>query len=288
MDALNGIVTTIFNYLLMPLEFFGAEVAMIVMGGVFGVLALVVFKYISNQKGIKGAKDKIKGHMIAIRLYQDDLAVVCVSVGKVLLRNFQYVGLNFAPFIPLAIPFVFVIAQMVVRYSFDPLPVIAVEDAREMLAGQGTELRIEFKEDQKRRAGELEVILPDGLLALSPLVRIGVAGVAFQEIVATTPGEHTVELRFPDGTSYTKSIFAGDEAPRMMQPERVSGMLTASLWPAEDSFPSASPIEHIAFVYPERDCGWLPLSGPLGVMTWFVVASMLFAFAVIKPLGVQI
>jgi hypothetical protein len=288
MDALNGIVTKIFDLILTPLETMGREVAMIVMGGIFGILALIVFKHISSQKGIKAAKDKIKGHMIAIRIYQNDLAVVGSSVGKVLLRNVQYVGLNFAPFIPLAIPFVFVIAQMVVRYSFDPLPVVAVEDVDEMLAGQGTELRIEFKGDQKKRASELEVVLPEGLVATSPLVRVGAAGLAFIEFVATAPGEHVVELRFPDGTSYEKTIVAGEVPTRTMQPERVSGMLSAALWPAEDSFDSASPIAHLAFAYPERDCGWLPMSGPIGIMTWFVVASMLFAFAVIKPLGVQI
>jgi hypothetical protein len=288
MDATNGIFTKLFDLILTPLELMGREVAMIVVGGVFGVLALLVFKHISSQQGIKAAKDKIKGHMIAIRLYQDDLAVVGASIVKVLLRNLQYVSLNFAPFLPLAIPFVFVIAQMVVRYSFDPLPVIQVEDARELLAGQGSELRIEFKDDAKGRAGELEVVLPEGLMATSPLVRIASAGVAFQEFVAIAPGQHEVQLRFPDGTSYTKLVVAGADAPRMMQPERVSGMFDAALWPAEATFGADCPIAHVAFAYPERDCGWLPLSGPLGVMTWFVVASMVIAFAVIKPLGVQI
>lgn len=288
MDAINGLVTQLFDLLLIPFEAMGREVSMIAVGGIFGVLALVVFKHISSQKGIKAAKDKIKGHMIAIRLYQDDLVVVGTSIVKVLLRNLQYVALNFGPFLPLAIPFVFVIAQMVTRYSFEPLPVVAVEDVDGMLAGQGTELRIEFKEGSKGRAGELEVILPEGLVAASPLVRSAGAGVAFQEIVAVAPGQHEVELRFPDGTSYTKMVVAGDEAPRLMQPERVAGAFSAALWPAEPSFDEESPLSHVAFVYPERDCGWLPLSGPLGVMTWFVVASMVFAFAAIKPLGVQI
>ncbi|MCB9914641.1 MAG: hypothetical protein H6828_05760 [Planctomycetes bacterium] len=288
MDAFNGLVTKLFDLLLTPLEAMGREVSMIVVGGIFGVLALVVFKHISSQHGIKAAKDKIKGHMIAIRLYQDDLGVVGASILKVLARNLQYVALNFAPFLPLAIPFVFVIAQMVVRYSFDPLPVVPVEQVDHMLAGKGTELRIEFKPEQRRMAGELQVVLPEGLVARSPLVRVPSAGLAFQELVATAPGVHQVELRFPDGKSYTKTIVAGSEHARLMQPERVSGLFSAALWPAEDSFDAASPLEHVAFAYPERDCGWLPMSGPLGVMTWFVVASMVFAFAAIKPLGVQI
>ena len=76
MNALNGLLTKIFDVILVPLEFMGNEMALILLSGIFGVLALVVFKYISSQKGIKAAKDKIKGHMIAIRLYQNDLVVV--------------------------------------------------------------------------------------------------------------------------------------------------------------------------------------------------------------------
>jgi hypothetical protein len=95
--------------------------------GVFGVLALIAFKHISWQKGIKAAKDRIKGHMIEIRIYQDDLVVVGQSVLKILGRNLQYVTLNFGPFIPLAIPFVFVMAQFVVRYAYDPVPVTPTE-----------------------------------------------------------------------------------------------------------------------------------------------------------------
>jgi hypothetical protein len=288
MNALNSLVTKIFDWILIPLEWMGHEVALIVISGVFGVLALVVFKHISSQKGIKRAKDKIKGHMIAIRIYQDDLVVVFQSVLRVLTRNLQYVSLNFGPFIPLAIPFVLVAAQMVVRYGFDPIPVVAAEEVTGMLPGKGTELRIEFTPDEKAKASDLTVVLPDGLLGASPLVRNATRGVAFQEIVATRAGVYEIELRFSDGTSYTKAIVAGDEPTPLMQPERVSDFFSAWLWPAEDLFPSDSPIARVQFVYPESDLGWLPMSGPFGVLVMFVVSSMVFAFAAIKPLGVQI
>ena len=49
-----------------------------------------------------------------------------------------------------------------------------------------------------------------------------------------------------------------------------------------------SPIERISFVYPDSDLGWLPGSGILGVMLVFLVASMAFGVAILKPLGIQI
>ncbi len=288
MNALNSIVTSAFDLLLVPLEWMGQEIALIVISGVFGVLALLAFKYISYQKGIRAAKDKIKGHMIAIRIYQDDLVIVFKSILKVLGRNAQYLGLNFGPFLPLAIPFVLVAAQMVVRYSFTPIPVMSTEEIARSLPGDGTELRVEFSPDQKAAASGLSIHLPEGLQAASPLVRNATEGLAFQEIVATRPGVYDIDLRLADGSSFTKQIVAGDEAEPLMQPERVKSFFASWLWPAEDRFAADDPIARVSFAYPESDLGWLPLSGPIGVLVAFVVASMAFAFAAVKPLGVQI
>ncbi len=283
MDSINSFFTSLFDAILTPLEWGGEVFALIFVSGVFGVLALWIFKYISWQKGIGLVKDRIKGHMIAIRIYQDDLVIVGKSVCAVLLRNFQYVGLNFGPFIPLAIPFVFVVAQTVVRYGFDPIPVVAEEG----LAGAGNELRVEFKPSQRAECAGLEVVMPEGLEATSPLVRVPSQGLAFQEFVARAPGTYEIELRFPDGQVETKSVVAGEEPERLMQPERVAGIFSSMLWPAEPRFAESSPLERVAFVYPESDLGWLP-GGPMGVLLIFVVASMLFGFLALKPLGVKI
>ncbi|MCP3919812.1 MAG: hypothetical protein GY711_30115 [bacterium] len=284
MNAVNSALTKLFDILLVPFEWLGAELSLILVSGVFGILALIVFKYISWQKGIKQTKDKIKGHMIEIRLYQDDLGIVSKAIGKVLLRNFQYLGLNFLPFVPLAIPFVFVVAQMVVRHGFEPAPVH--EAPTELLAGTGTTLRIELTEEHRQDVARLAVVLPDGLTAVSPLVRVPSKGLAFQEVVPTRSGAFEISLSVDD-SELSKKLFAGEERGRTMQPERVKSPLLAALWPAEDTL-AGSPFQHVAFVYPESDLGWLPFSGPMGVILIFVIASMAFGFALLKPLGIQI
>ena len=89
-------------------------------------------------------------------------------------------------FVPLAIPFVFVVAQFVTRYSFGPVPVESADAKR--LAGHGVELVVEFSPDRRDAAQGLEVELPDGVVALSGLVRDGANGVAYLEVAATAPG----------------------------------------------------------------------------------------------------
>ena len=287
MNALNSVVTTIFDLVLTPLEMMGNEMALILISGIFGILALIAFKYISYQKGIKAAKNKIKAHLIAIRLYQDDLVVVTKSIFKILARNLQYITYNFGPFIPLAIPFVFVLAQMVVRYAFVPVPV--TPDPTELVPGQGVMITIEASEGHERDIMGLEVEYPDGLTPISPLARIGAAGKAFQEVAATAPGDYEITFRMPSGGEVTKRIVAGEETQvRMLQPERVGSALVAMLWPAEATLGGDSGLSHISFQYPESDLGWLPGSGIMGILIWFLVASMALGVAVLKPMGIQI
>ena len=287
MNAINRAMNSIFDVLLTPFEFLGTEVALALVSGIFGVLALIAFKKISWQKGIKGAKDKIKGNMIAIRLYQDDLVLVFKSVVKVFLRNFQYLGLNFGPMLPLFIPFGLALAQLVVRYGFDPLPVIEEEqEVAALLPGQGTLIEIEMKKGQEARVSELRVELPDGLQALTPVVRAPANGTAYVEVIARKPLKGEIELFVGDQRVGNKEIAAG-EPTRRMQPERVSSLLTAWMWPAEDTFESSSPVADLTFAYPNRELRFMP-DGPGGVILGFLVFSILFGALILKPLKIQI
>jgi len=286
MNAVNALVTSLFNVLLTPLEALGREVALILVSGFFGVFALFIFKFISNQKGIAYAKDKIKGHLIEIRIYQDDMWVVTKAIGKIIARNAQYVSYNMLPFVPLAIPFVFVIAQFATRYGFEPLPVQTIE--QHALAGSGTVVQVELGKGHEADVRGLTIEYPDFIHPLTKLpVRAPSAGRAFQEIIATAPGAGQITFTLPDGTSVKKDIVAGANAPRLMQPERVQGFFLSLLWPAEDAFDKGSSFARIHFVYPDSKLRWMP-DGVFGVLVTFLVASMVFAVAVMKPLKVQI
>ncbi|MEM7305674.1 MAG: hypothetical protein AAF682_03335 [Planctomycetota bacterium] len=285
MDAINRLTTKVFDVLLTPLELLGTELALILISGLFGILALLVFKQISWQKGIKGVKDKIKGDMIAIRIYQDDLLVVGGSVVKIVARNFAYLSLNFLPILPLMAPFVLVLAQLVVRYGFDPIPV--QDPAVAMLPGEGTMLEVQLTKGREADVAGMKIHLPTGLKAISPPVMNASDGVAFQEVIAIQEGEWEIEFEFADGVRSYKRIVTGEEGSRVMQPERVASFWSAWLWPAEDMFGDDSPLERVAFVYPERDLKLLP-DGPFGIILVFLVASMAFGALILKPLGIQI
>lgn len=288
MNAIHHATSAFFDVVLTPFELLGDEVALVLVSGLFGVLALLLFKRISWQAGIKSTKDKIKGHMIAIRIYQDDLGVVFTSVLKVLGRNFQYLALNFGPILPLFVPFILVAAQLVVRYAFAPLPVVEsdVEQAA-MLPGDGTMIEVRMKRGRGAEVADLVLELPGNFQAVSPLVRNPADGVAFQEVVARASGAGEIGLVVAGRPVGTKAIAAGEDRPRSMQPERVSGFWSSWLWPAEPTFPADSPVDIVRFTYRDRDLRFLP-GGSLGVILVFFLSSILFGLAILKPLNIQI
>jgi hypothetical protein len=283
MNAFNSAMNSLFDVLLTPLEAVGQGFAVYTLSGVFGVLALVIFKRISWQAGITATKGKIKGHMIEIRIYQNDLVLVSKAIAKVLLRNAQYLALNFGPFIPLSIPFVIVAAQMVTRYGFDPMPI-----HEPGLAGQGIELVIEMTEDQKGSAADVQIELPEGVRAASPIVRSPGQGRVFVELLPWQDGRYEIQIIVGDQV-ITKLLHVGDEyRGRQMQGERVRSLLDVMLWPAEDSL-SGTSFQRVALqTYPESSPPWFPMGGPLGVLLAFVLGSMVTGLIAIKPLGVQI
>ena len=289
MNALNSLTSSLFNVLLTPFEMLGDAFSLIVVSGIFGVVCLLVFKQISWQSGIKGTKDKIKGNMIAIRIYQDDLGIVSKSVSKVLLRNVQYLGLNFGPILPLIAPMMLVAAQFVVRYAFEPLPVVSSDaEVAEMLPGEGTLIDVEFKPGFEALAGEIQLRLPGGLEAVSRPNRNTTEGTYALEVVARRSFVGDIEFLLNGRTVGTKEIVAGDEFPRLMQPERVSGFWSAWLWPAENTFDGDSPLARVSFRYPERPTlPFLP-DGVLGVLLGFFISTILFGVAILKPFNIQI
>ena len=285
MNALNRMTTRVFDALMSPLELLGNEAALVLISGLFGIVALLIFKQISWQKGIKNAKDKIKGDMIAIRIYQDDLVVVGTSVVKVFFRNFNYLALNFLPILPLMAPFVLVAAQLVVRYGFAPIPI--QDPTVAILPGEGTMLEVYAAEGRNADIAGMKIDLPAGLRAVSPPAVNAADGVCFQEVIATQPGEWEILFEFADGSTAVKKVVTGDEPARVMQPERVAGFWSAWMWPAEDRFPEDCPIDRVVLEYPSQDLRWLP-DGPGAILIVFLISSMAFGAAILKPMGIQI
>ena len=82
------------------------------------VLALLVYRYASNQAGIQLAKDRIKGYLLELWLYKDDLGVMLRAQGQVMLYSLRYMGLALVPMAIMIVPIGPVIVQLESQFAF--------------------------------------------------------------------------------------------------------------------------------------------------------------------------
>ena len=76
---------------------------------VIGLVMVVVFRYASDQKAIHVAKNHLKAHLLALRLFQDQIPVVMGSYGKIVLATGHYLRLAFKPLLFVIVPMTFLI-----------------------------------------------------------------------------------------------------------------------------------------------------------------------------------
>ena len=88
---------------------------------VIGLLMVIVFRYTSDQKAIGRAKDRLKAHLLAVRLFQDQLPVVMRAYGKILRGTGSYLRLAFTPFLIAILPITFLIVQLDRYFGWLPL-----------------------------------------------------------------------------------------------------------------------------------------------------------------------
>jgi hypothetical protein len=272
MATWNAIMSAVFDALLAP---FGHEPAwfdLLLWPALAGVLALVVYKRLSNQAGIQRAKDRIAGHLYEIRLFRHDPIQVLASTGKIFFRNGIYVGHNLIPLAVLLVPMVAVMAQLEAHYAFAPAPVGAVEL-----------LRVQLDPKAGVAARDVRLEVPAGVVVEAPPVRTP-DGEIFWRLRAEAPGDHVLALHV-GGETLTKGWAVGGDDRKV--PVKRTRTWEALLYPGEAALPRSSAVETVALAYPERGLGFLP-GGELGILATFFAVSLLAGFALKSRFGVTL
>src|SRR5215468_7971943 len=122
MNAFNAVASGVFDVVLAPIGHRQAWFDLLVWPVLAGVVALLVYKRISNQSGIARAKKGIAVHLLEIRLFRDDLVGVLVSTAKALGENALYLGHNLLPMVVMFVPMMAIVVQLVAHYALAPLP----------------------------------------------------------------------------------------------------------------------------------------------------------------------
>ena len=277
MTSLNAVLGTVMDWLQLPMRGLPAMIGVIVWSIPVSVFALWVFGKTSNQQKISAVKDKIAASLFEIRLFNDDLRAIAKAQWEILGHVLRYQGLALVPMIFILPPLVLLMVQLHQFYGF-----------RGFAPGEKALLRVELAETGGQRP-DLTIEVPEGLHLETPAVWVPSLGEFNWEIAADAPGDY--ELGFTlGGTTTTKTVSVTDQVVRL-SPERPPHAFMDQLeWPSEPPLPSDGTIDRITIAYPEATMSLLGWSWEWSFawMVVFFVLTMVFAFALKKPMGVEL
>ena len=277
MSALNAVLGTLIDWLQLPFRGLPPIVGVIVWSIPVSVFALWVFGKTSNQTKIAAVKDKIAASLFEIRLFNDDLRAIARAQWEIMGHVLKYQGLALVPMVFILPPLVLLMVQLHQFYGF-----------RGFAPGESALLRVELTETGDPRPN-LAIEVPDGLHLETRAVWVPALGEFNWQLAADEPGDY--ELGFTlNGETTTKTISVTDRVVRL-SPERPPKAFMDQLeWPSERPLPADGTIQRITIDYPEASMGALGWSWEWSFawMTIFFVLTMVFAFALKKPMGVEL
>ena len=288
MSLLNAALRAVFDLLLRPFAGLPPIVPVTVVALVSGIFALLVYRWTSDQAAIAAVKRRLFGHLLEVRLFNDDLRAVLAAQLRLLRENLTYLRLNLVPLLWMIVPFMLLIAQLQFHYGYDGLEVgertlLVVDLAPADPAAAGGE------EASPRPPVELEA--PAGVAVETAGVWVPSLRQVLWRLRADEPGRHELVVR-ADGESFTKSLFvvapeAGARWVRRSPTRRRAAILDQLLYPAEPSLPRGGPIERIDVRYPAASISFFGLFDVHWLIA-FLILSLAFAFALRNRFGVTL
>lgn len=230
-------ITKLFDLLVMP---FGNQhtVALVVLSLLTGIVMAFVFKWTSNPKAIKVAKDRLKGRILEMKIYQDDPLQIIKAFGGTMRCNGVYLSKLLVPFFVLIIPVMIVFMQMDERYGRSPL----AESGK-------TILTVQLKDGLNPRSTPVQLDAAEGVVADSRPVRVRETREVDWRLRVDSPGTHELTVS-ADGTRYTFPVVASDDF-RMIGHERsATSFMEPLLHPAMPPIPGDSPFSKVHIDYP--------------------------------------
>jgi uncharacterized membrane protein (DUF106 family) len=263
-----GYVAAANSWLMSPL------LLVILLSIVVGLGMVLLFGYTSDQKAIARSKDQLKAHLLAVRLYRDQLDVVMGSYGKVLRGTGRYLKLAFKPLLYLIIPITFLIVQLDRSLGMTAISV----NSPFLLTVHTTDVDA---------MNNLSIDLPAEIKTDAPPVHIPDENEVVWRLDARQDGEYEVRI-IVNGQSVTKTVRVSSDIARV-SPVRLRDHFWERIFlSGEPALPANGRIQSITVDYPDRNI-------PLGIagyeMNWiwlFFILSMIAGFIFKELLGIQI
>lgn len=234
---------------------------------VLALLALLAFKFCSNQRALRRARNRMLAHVLELHLFRDDLAGIFGAFARVLLGALGYIKETLKPLLVLAPPLLLLLVHLSGWFEWRPLR------------------RAEPALLTARADAPLTAVAAPGLrLESAPFVSPLRRETIWRFWVEDERAPLWIEVR-SGAAAERKSVNAG-RALVAVSPARVrDGAWARLLHPAEPPLPAGGPLRELAVDYPRRE---ITLGGRR--VNWLLavfVLSLGFGLVLKYPLRVE-
>ncbi len=275
MWTFNSLLGKAFAILVLPFRSLHPWWAMLLVSLLTGLLMLIIFKYTSNQAGIRRTKDRIKAHILEMRLYQNSLAASFSAQGGILKANLRYMSHSIKPLAVMIVPVLLILIQLNFWFGYASLE-----------TNQPTVLKVKLKDNINPMELDAKLMPISGLNIETQALRIEEENEIDWRISFDERGTYSLEIELgPERV--VKSVAVAQPALNRLSPRRVERRFWDQLfYPTEPPLDAASAVKRIEVSYASAG---LPLLG--WRMHWliaFFILSVLFGFALKGLFGVEI
>ena len=263
---INSAIGSVFNLLIYPFKSLNPIWSLTFFSFLIGILMLVIFRYTSDQKGIREVKSKIRAYIFELSLYKNELGVVLSAQKNILAYNLKYIKYALIPMLFMIIPLALILIQLESWYGYRPLS-----------PEESTIVSLTFGKNESVVQSDISLETMAGITVETPPLRIPSARQVDWRIRADEPGNH--ELMFNlDGQTLKQPVIVSDKGlMRVMPSVFESGDWESVLNPVQKPLSGQSRVERIEVKYP---------SNSISIYNWHVhwlvvvlVLSIIFGFA---------
>ena len=266
MWVFNSIFGKIFEVIFFPFRNMSPWVGMVLISFLTALWMLFVFRFTSNQEGIRKVKNRIKAHLLEIRLFKDSLIISLRAQGNILRYNLKYIGYSVKPFLVMIVPFILILIQLNLWFGYQSLA-----------PGQEVVLKAELREDLSLLDAEFMIETSSGLEVETPPLRIEENNEVNWRLRAKEAGIHDLKLVL-NGEEFVKKVAVAQKPLSKISSVKVHRNFINELFnPGEAPIPGDLPVRSIEIKYPSKHMnlfGWR--------IHWIIVyfaLSIIFGFS---------
>ncbi len=273
--VVNSALNRFFDFLFSPFQSLDPWFGMLALSALTAGLMLFVYRHFSNQAAIKTTKNRIKAHLLELRLFKDNPRATWSAQAQILLCNFRYLGYSLRPLAVMFIPLLLVLVQLHFRFGYESLQV-----------GKPVILKVKLADSARTMKIEASLKAPSFMAVETPPLRLEQEGEINWRLRALSPGQGLIHVLL-DGNDFEKTVIVAAKSIRRISTLRVrKSFLPELLYPSEKPLPRSSSVESIEIGYPARKMTFFGLR--LHWLIVFFVFSLFFALALKRPFKVEV